>query len=134
MKKKFGNHTESILKGWVPLENTIKSLSNLSSVQYNILSPQEPNPISGAVELKILDKKLANRKKSIGEFHDLTMNFHPKINKEFSETFNSHKNIFHIRTGIFSHMYDNAHRNGNISVPFRNNNMALSSPLLIKNK
>lgn len=134
LKKKMGNHTESTSKGWVPLDNAIKSLSNLSSVQYNILSPQEPNNSSAAIELKILDKKLANRKKSIGEFYDLTMNYHPKINKEFRETYDSNKNIFHIRTGIFSHMYDNAHRNGNISVPFRNNNMTQSSPIFIKNK
>jgi hypothetical protein len=130
LKKKFGKHTETIKKGWAPLDNNTKSLGNLSSVGYNILSHQH-NPVSGAVELKLLDKKLANRKKSIGEIYDLTMNFNPKINHEFRSTCDSNKSIFHIRTGIFSQMYDNAHRNGNISVPFRNNNSS-SSP--IKNK
>lgn len=130
LKGKFGNHTETSLKGWRPLDNKIKSLSNLSSVQYNILSHQ-PNKSSAVIELKILDKKLANRKKSMGEFYDLTMNFHPKNNQEFKQIYDNNKNIFHKRTGIFSHLYDNAHRNGNISVPFRNNNVTFSP---IKNK
>jgi hypothetical protein len=129
LKKKFGSHTETSSKGWIPLENKIKSLSNLSSVQYNILSHQQ-NKTSAAIELKLLDKKLANRKKSIGEIYDLTMNFHPKNNPDFIQTYENNRNIFHIRKGIFSQMYDHAHRNGNISVPFRNN-MTLTS---IKNK
>lgn len=119
LKKKFGPHTETFKEGWVPQGN-FKTMNNRSSVPYNILS-NDNNPTSGAIVLKILDKKLTNKKKGVAEFSDLTQPYNSNINKKFCDYYDQNHNIFHNYNGIFSHMYDAAHRNGNIVVPFRNN-------------
>jgi hypothetical protein len=115
LKSKLGAHSETYEHGWVPKTST-KSMANTSSVAYNIVNNSQ-NTVSGCVEYRILDKKLANRKKGVGEFHDLC-NFDPKDTR-FKNILETDKNIFNIRNGIFSHMYDAAHRNGNLSIPFK---------------
>lgn len=120
MKEKFGSHSTTFKEGWVPLGN-LKTVNNRSSVVYNILSPNENNSISGNLVMKILDKKVANKKKSIAEFADLTRPFNPNVNPKYKECYSGSENMFHRYNGIYSHMYDAAHRNGNIYVPFRNN-------------
>jgi hypothetical protein len=120
LKNKMGPHTETYVDGWVPQGN-YKTINNRSSVTYNILS-NEKNDVSGAVVLKMLDVKLNNKKKGVAEFSDLTRPTHPNINRKFRENYQSNNDMFKVYNGIFSHMYDAAHRNGNIVVPFRNNN------------
>jgi hypothetical protein len=119
LKSKYGAHAETGKTGWVPHGN-FKTMNNRSSVTYNILANGE-NSSSGAMVLKILDKKLTNKKKGVAEFSDLTRPFFPNINEKYHQYYNENKNIFHVYNGIFSHMYDAAHRNGNIVIPFRNN-------------
>ncbi len=120
LKNKMGPHTETYADGWIPQGN-YKTINNRSSVTYNILS-NEKNDLSGAVVLKMLDVKLNNKKKGVAEFSDLTRPTHPNINRNFRENYHSNNDMFKVYNGIFSHMYDAAHRNGNIVVPFRNNN------------
>ncbi len=119
LKNKFSSHTETFQDGWVPQGN-FKTVNNRSSVTYNILS-HDQNAISGAMVLKILDKKITSKKKGVAEIADLTRSFNPNINHKFRQFASEYPNIFHRYNGIFSHMYDAAHRNGNIVVPFRNN-------------
>lgn len=132
LKNKFGPHTETYKEGWIPQGN-FKTMNNRSSVTYNILS-NDNNPVSGAVVLKILDKKLTNKKKGVAEFSDLTQPYNSNINHKFRNYYDDNKNIFHVYNGIFSHMYDAAHRNGNIVVPFRNNNGNLGEDYSTSNR
>lgn len=121
LKKKIGPHSETYNDSWIPQGNH-KTQNNRSSVAYNILNYQS-NDISGAMMSKVLDKKLNNKKKGVAEFMDLTKAFNPNFDKKFAEHHNNQPRIFHVYNGIFSHMYDAAHRNGNIVVPFRNNSV-----------
>jgi hypothetical protein len=125
LKKKIGPHTETFKEGWVPQGN-FKTMNNRSSVGYNILS-NDNNPISGGLVLKILDNKLTNKKKGVAEFSDLSHPFNPNASKKFRDNHHENNKIFHVYNGIFSHMYDAAHRNGNIVVPFRNNTGATAT-------
>jgi hypothetical protein len=122
MKKKFGPHTESYKDSWIPQGNH-KTQNNRSSVNYNIINYNN-NDVSGAMMSKVLDKKLNNKKKGVAEFMDLTKAFNPNFDKKFAEHHQSNARIFHVYNGVFSHMYDAAHRNGNIVIPFRNNSQA----------
>lgn len=124
MKSKFGSHTETYKDSWVPQGN-FKTMNNRSSVGYNIINC-ENNNTSGAVTYKILDNKLANKKKGIAEFTDLSQPNNPSINPIYKSNFESNPKIFNVYNGIFSHMYDASHRNGNISVPFRNGGLLSS--------
>ena len=69
-------------------------------------------------------KNKRNKKKGVAEFMDLTKAFNPNFDKKFSDYHQSNPRIFHVYNGVFSHMYDAAHRNGNIVIPFRNNSQA----------
>ncbi|MFM7856954.1 MAG: hypothetical protein ACKO96_34780, partial [Flammeovirgaceae bacterium] len=95
-------------------------MNNMSSVEYNILSPMERNNLSGLVAMKCLDKKIASKKKGVGEFTDRTRQFNPNYCPQFNEALNENKHIFKKYNGIFSYLYDSAYRNGEIVVPFRN--------------
>ena len=97
-------------------------MNNRSSVTYNIVS-NDQNTLSGLVVLKMMDKKLANKKKGIAEVEDLSQPYHSNVNKNYVKLYEENKNIFKVYNGIFSHMYDAAHRNGNIVVPFSNSDI-----------
>ncbi len=118
MKNKMGSHTETFKEAWIPQGN-FKTMNNRSSVTYNIISCDK-NETSGAIILKMMDTKLNNKKKGVTEFSDLTRLNNPNINKKFRGYYEENNKIFNVYNGIFSHMYDAAHRNGNIVVPFRN--------------
>lgn len=105
--------------GWIPQGNQ-KTMNNMSSVEYNILSPTERNNLSGLVSIKCMDKKIATKKKGVGEFSDLTRKFHPNYYPQYKEALNENKQIFRKYNGIFTYLYDSAYRNGEIVVPFRN--------------
>lgn len=115
LKKKYGAHTETYNDCWMPQGN-FKTMNNRSSVRYDIISNGGIKH-GGSTEIRILDKKLANRKKGVAEFCDIPQN--NSYNKKFAGYLDENKRVFHAYKGIFSHMYDAAHRNGNIVVPFR---------------
>jgi hypothetical protein len=116
LKALHGPHSETI-NPWVPQGN-FKTITNRSSVEYNIISHNE-NKHGGALVVTVSDKKVLNRKKGVAEIADLARTFNPNFNKKFADILDQNKNPFHIRTGIFSHMYDAAHRCGDIILPFK---------------
>lgn len=67
----------------------------------------------------MMDKKVANRKKGLCEFEDLTNPFSSNWDQHYKGCTEKYPNIFKQYKGIFSNMYDAAHRNGNIVIPFR---------------
>lgn len=96
-------------------------MNNKSSVTYNIVNNGD-NHFSGTMVMKILDNKVTNKKKGIGKMADLISPFNHNFNKNYENIVNETPSVFHRYNGIFSHMYDAAHRNGNLVVPFRNHN------------
>ena len=68
----------------------------------------------------MLDRTLNNKKKGVAEFSDFTKPSHPNFNKEYQDLVAKDPKIFMRYKGIFSELYDSAWRNGNIYVPFRN--------------
>jgi hypothetical protein len=119
LKSKFGQHTET-KDPWIPMGN-FKTINNRSGVEYNIINHNDNN-YSGSLVVTVSDKKVMNKKKGVGEIADLTKPFYTNFNKEYSNIYNSNPQIFHNYKGIFSHMYDAARRNGNIIMPFSNDN------------
>ena len=77
----------------------------------------------------MMNKTLNNRKKGYGEYLDLTKTFRVNTNKDFVEKYEENPKRFHKFTGIFSNMYDAAHKNGNIIRPFgqKNGNSGISN-------
>jgi hypothetical protein len=116
LKSKHGCYTESFGNSWVPQSN-LKTMNNRSSVRYNIISHND-NGLSGKIVIGALDTCVSRRKKGVGEFADLTRPFYPNINKQHEVLLDQHPNVFKIHNGIFSHMYDVSHKNGNIIKPF----------------
>jgi hypothetical protein len=117
LKSQFGPHTETT-NPWVPQGN-FKTINNRSSVEYNIISHGE-NRHGGALVVTVSDKKVINKKKGVAEFSDLSRTFHPNFNPRFETLLKDNSSRFYINNGIFSQMYDAAHRNGNIIMPFKN--------------
>jgi hypothetical protein len=116
LKSKHGAHTESFGNSWVPQGN-LKTMNNRSSVRYDIISHNDNNT-SGKIVVGALDSLVTRRKKGVGEFADLIRPFYPNFNKQHTQLLNEHSDVFKIRNGIFSHMYDASHRNGDIIKPF----------------
>ena len=67
-----------------------------------------------------MDRNIHHRRKGISEYSDLTKTFSTNFNKNYSRLLTENPYRFHKYTGIFSEMYDAAHRNGNIIEPFGN--------------
>jgi hypothetical protein len=116
LKSQFGPHTETE-NPWVPQGN-FKTINNRSSVEYNIIT-HNGNKHGGALIVTVSDHKVINRKKGVAEITDLGRVFNPNFSKRFAHIYEDNKTPFHLRTGIFSHMYDAAHRSGNIVMPFK---------------
>jgi hypothetical protein len=72
-----------------------------------------------ALDSKIMDIKLANRKKVLTEYEDLYHVFYPNFSKKYMSTFNENPQVFKTCKGIFTNMYDAAYRNGNIIDVFK---------------
>ena len=97
---------------WLPFHPTEgKSINNRSSVAHNIIS-HEHNPHSPGLVLGLLDKRVTNLKKGMGEFGDLQRPTAINPNHEFLGAINDNPNLFKRKDGIFSHLYDAAHRFG----------------------
>ena len=106
--------------GWSPRSYS-KSVNNKSSVNYNIISC-EGNCGTGGNTANILEKKLINKKKAIGEYDDLTRTFSINYSDKFTKAYNDNEKRFYHYNGVFTRLYDAAFRNGNIIMPFRKNN------------
>ena len=113
-KNQYGVHSESE-KTWEPSEPKT-TLTNKSSVTYDIINHEKKD---FNFKLVSLQKDVNKNKKGVGEFADLTKTFATNFNKKYQSVLNSNEKIFYNHNGIFSHMYDLAHRNGNIIMPFR---------------
>ena len=100
---------------WAPFPSK-DSINNLSSKNYDIINFQ-PILVNSS-NCQIMNKTLNDRKKGIGEYADLTKTFRINFNKDFLEKVNSNPFRFHKYNGIFSNMYNAAHKNGNIIPPF----------------
>jgi hypothetical protein len=93
-------------------------VNNRSSVGYNIVS-HEKHSVSGTLVINLLDKNVTNRKKGVAEISELGRPFNEHWNNHYNDIYSKKPNVFRVYNGIFSHMYDAAHRNGNMVVPFR---------------
>ena len=116
MKKEYNFNTESG-SSWGPRSYT-KSVNNHSSVNYDIITFQGGE---GACDntANILEKKLINKKKAVGEYKDLTKTFSINLNRKYESAYSQNNKRFHVFNGIFTHLYDASFRNGNIMMPFR---------------
>lgn len=120
MKSKYGSHSQSKL-GWSARED-IHSVSNKSSVPFNIINWEKtPQIILRNASSNMFNKTLNNKKKGVAEFSDYTRLYNPNYNKEYRSLITENPKIFHQYNGIFSNLYDSAHKNGNIYIPFRRN-------------
>jgi hypothetical protein len=108
---------ETADKSWEPY-NCVKTLTNKSSVGYDILS-YAPNKYCGCEVPSILEKKITNRKKGVAEYADITRVTALRMNAVHNEAYKINFNIFKKKTGMFTHMYDAAIRNGGMSNPFK---------------
>ena len=127
LKGDYSVSTETKKDDWwnpFPSKNSIK---NLSSKNYDIINFKPTLGINSTFEM--MNKTLNNRKKGYGEYLDLTKTFRVNTNKDFVEKYEENPKRFHKFTGIFSNMYDAAHKNGNIIRPFgqKNGNSGISN-------
>jgi len=72
-----------------------------------------------ALDSKIMDIKLFNRKKCIGEYEDIYHVFYPNYCEKYNETIKENPDVFKTYKGVFTNMYDAANRNGNIIEVFK---------------
>ena len=117
MKSEFGTNQDSE-SYWVPQIQNRASMSNRSSVEYDIINNKN-NPMTGAVNVGILDKALNNKKKGVAEFSDYLKPFNYNPNKRYLKYYDQNNNRFHFYKGVFSELYDSTARNGNIYIPFK---------------
>ena len=96
---------------WVPLAGCSKTINNRSSVAHNIIS-HEGNDHSPNMQIGLLDKKVNNKKKGIGEFSDLQRITSVNINHEHRNAYHTDQHIFKRKNGVFTHLYDAAARFG----------------------
>ena len=108
---------ETAETSWKPF-NSIKTLNNKSSVGYDILS-NGSNKYSACDVPSIMERKITNRKKGVAEYADLTRVTALRMNAVHNEAYERNFNVFKKKTGVFTHMYDAAVRNGGISNPFK---------------
>ena len=90
-------------------------VNNKSSVSYNIIN-NEDNKFH-IMESAVM-KNLYNKKIGIAKYADSNSPFAVKPNKMYNKAYNENSDIFKSYKGIFTKMYDDAARNGNIYKPF----------------
>ena len=112
----YNGNSESHLSSWASKDQT-KTVGNKSSVPYNIISHGQ-NGYSGAEILGVLDKKITNRKKGVGEYSDLTRVTALKPNELYNTMYSANSNMFRRKTGVFTFMKDAEVKNQCISQLF----------------
>ena len=117
MKSEFGTNQNSD-SYWVPQIQNKATMSNRSSVGYNIINNKDI--ISASTDgFGILDKTSNNKKKGVAEFSDYLKPFNYNPNKRYLKCFDENNNRFKFYKGVFSDLYDSAAKNGSIYMPFR---------------
>ena len=129
MKAQYNAQIESP-NSW-NIENNFPSQINKSSVNYNILNHVQFNNQNNR---SFLNKNSYFKRKGVGNFADLTYTFNPNFNPHYEKAFNNNPNIFKSYKGIFSQLYEDAHRNGNIYHPFYLKQIKKSNSSLIIDK
>jgi len=104
---------------WQP-KNNQKSVNNISSVAYDIITNGKNEHY---FKPKGDMKKINFKKLGFGHIADMNHPFYPNFNKDYRKAFEENKNIFKCYNGIFSKMYEDSSRNGNIYLPFEPKNM-----------
>ena len=117
MKEGFDINQESG-SYWVPRDE-FGSVSNRSSVDYNIISGIEEQPKQ---HIGMFEKNIFNKKKGIAEFSDYIKPFNINPNYKFLKRYDENKDRFKFYKGVFSELYDSASKNGNMYLPFRSDN------------
>ena len=128
LKEDYSVSSETRKENWWKAYDSKNSKKNLSSKDYDIINFK---PIFGInSNFEMMNKTLNCRKKGYGEYLDLTKTFRINNNKDFIQQFENNPTRFRRFTGIFSNMYDAAHKNGNIIPPFgqknKNNNSGIN--------
>jgi hypothetical protein len=116
LKGEFNNTSDSN-SFWVPRNNANMSISNKSSVDYNIINNTQNNVSTMRTDM-LFNKNLHNKKKGIEEFINTQRPFGPNYNQTFSKLLKENRNRFRNYRGIFTELYDSATKNGNIYKPF----------------
>jgi len=93
-----------------------KCINNRSSVQFDIINHK--GGLAPALVMGLLDNKVTNKKKGIGEFGDLQRPTAININADHSKAYSTDPHVFKRKDGIFAHLYDAAHRFGD-DKPFK---------------
>ena len=117
MKSEFGTNQNSE-SYWVPQIQNKATMSNRSSVGYNIINNKDI-PSANTDGFGILDKASNNKKKGVAEFSDYLKPFNYNPNKRYLKSFEDNNNRFRFYKGVFSELYDSAAKNGSIYMPFR---------------
>ena len=116
LKGEFNNTSESN-SFWVPRNNANMTISNKSSVDYNIINNTQ-NSLSGIKKDMMFNKTLHNKKKGIEEFIFSQRPFGPNYNQTFIKLMRENGERFRKYRGMFTELYDSATKNGNIFKPF----------------
>lgn len=116
-KSKYNINSSTFEHGWKPFTQEGKSINNRSSVKHDIISHTD-NKYAPVITLGLMDKRVTNMKKGLGEYGDLRRVTSINTNKEFVAAYDSDNNAFKRKDGIFSHLYDAAHRFGETK-PFK---------------
>lgn len=88
-----------------------KTLNNRSSVKHNIITGGD-NLYSHEMKPKILDKSVYNIKKGVTEIRNLSGPNAINRNPDHVNAVGENDNVFKRQNGIFTHLYNAAHRFG----------------------
>ena len=111
MTKPKYNINDKSANPWTPYQGELKTINNRGSVSHNIIS-NEPNKFSPGLAIGLLDKKVTNMKKGIGEYGDLQRLTALNPNPAYLQSFNENPDQFKRKSGVFTYLYDSAHRFG----------------------
>lgn len=114
--KKF-NPRMSTREPWMPRPHYI-FLGNESSVSYNIITNEKIE--KNYKTPSNMNKNRINYKKiGLTKYDENEKPYSLHFNKEYKKTLAENPNTFRKYNGLFTSMYDNAIRNGNIYPPFK---------------
>lgn len=88
-----------------------KTLNNRSSVKHNIITGDD-NIFSKEMKPKLLDKSVYNIKKGVTEIRNLSGPNAINRNPDHVKAVNDNSDVFKKQNGIFTHLYNAAHRFG----------------------
>lgn len=114
IKTKF-NPIMSTREPWVPKAHQI-FLGNNSSVSYNIINNEkyEKSYITPTNPKRINFKKIG-----LTKYNEKVSPYNLHFNKQYKQAYLENPSIFKVYKGMFTGMYDNAIKNGNIYPPFK---------------